>query len=96
MAARRRKPMNSRATKRTGKRRKIGTVRPIKRTSPKGKVALLMMEGRHTYAAIARKTRTTLNNIYQHATHLRARGHKISVKNGIVKLLASAKRVFAS
>jgi hypothetical protein len=84
-----------RSTKTTrNKRRK--TVRPIKRTSPKGKIALLMMEGRHTYAAIARKTRTTLSNIYQHATQLRARGHKISVKDGVVRLLASARRVFAS
>jgi hypothetical protein len=73
MAVRRRKP--ARTTR--SKRRKTGTVRPIKPVSPKGKVALLMMEGQHTYAAIAKKTRTTLNNIYQHATHMRARGHKI-------------------
>jgi hypothetical protein len=72
-----------------------GTVRPIKRTSPKGKVALLMMEGRHSYAAIAKKTRTTLNNIYQHAKQLRARGHEIRLKDGIVRLVASAKKVFA-
>jgi biotin operon repressor len=78
------------------KRRLPGTVRQIKRTSPKGKIALLMMEGRHSYAAIAKKTRTTLNNIYQHAKQLRAHGHKISVKDGVVRLLASAKKVFAS
>jgi hypothetical protein len=92
MAARKRR--SAKATRR--KRRVPGTVRPIKRTSPKGKVALLMMEGRHTYAGIAKKIRTTLNNIYQHAKQLRARGHRISVKNGIVRLLASARQVFAS
>ena len=91
MAARRRR--STKTTKRN--RRTPGTVRPIKRTSPKGKVALLMMEGQHSYSAIAKRTRTTLNNIYQHAKQLRARGHKISVKNGIVRLVASAKKVFA-
>jgi hypothetical protein len=90
--ARRKRP-STRTTRR--KRRKTGTVRPIKRTSSKGKIALLMLEGSHTYAAMAKKTRATIRNIY-HAAELRARGHQISVKDGIVRLLASAKKVFAS
>jgi hypothetical protein len=79
------------------KRRMPGTVRPISRTSPKGRIALLMMEGGHTYAAMAKKTRTTIHNIYKHARELRARGFKtVGRKGGVVRLLASAKRVFAS
>ena len=78
------------------RKRRPSTVRPISKTSPKGKIALLMLEGSYTYAAMAKKTRTTIHNIYKHAAELRARGHKISVKNGIVRLLASARRVFAS
>jgi hypothetical protein len=69
------------------RKRRPGTVRPISKTSPKGKIALLMLEGSHTYAGMAKKTRTTIHNIYQHAAELRVRGHKISVKNGIVRLL---------
>jgi hypothetical protein len=73
-----------------------GTVRPISRTSPKGRVALLMLEGRHTYTGIAKKTRTSIYNIYKHAAELRARGFKVAKKEGIVRLLASARKVFAS
>jgi hypothetical protein len=74
-----------------------GTVRPISRKSPKGKAAALMMEGKHTYAAMAKKTRTTIHNIYKHARELRARGFKTtSRKGGVVRLLASAKKIFAS
>ena len=89
--------VRKRRSKKADKRkRRPGTVRPISKTSPKGKIALLMLEGSHTYAAMAKKTRTTIHNIYKHAAELRARGHKISVKNGIVRLLVSARRVFAS
>jgi ribonuclease HI len=72
------------------RKRRPSTVRPISKTSPKGKIALLMLDGSHTYAAMAKMTRTTIHNIYKHAAELRSRGHKISVKDGIVRLVASA------
>ena len=48
------------------RKRRPSTVRPISKTSPKGKIALLMLDGSHTYAAMAKKTRTTIHNIYKH------------------------------
>ena len=49
MAVRKRRPTKVK------RKRRPGTVRPISKTSPKGKIALLMLEGSHTYAGMAKK-----------------------------------------
>jgi hypothetical protein len=84
------------ASTKVKRKRRLGTVRPISKISPKGKIALLTLWMAVTRMRLwpRKRARPSITSI--NMAELRARGHKISVKNGVVKLLASAKRVFAS